>query len=239
MAIVTMGLIVLVLFVGLAYMFEDEIVKGVKVKIDDQLDTKVSVKDVNFSMLERFPYASIKFEDVWIEDKDVKGDTLLYSEELFLSFNMMDIISKNYVIKKAEVNTGMIKMRRNEEGSSNYIFWHASKDTTSTVRFDIEELTVKQVDYQYLMGDERFVLNGFIDDLALSGGIGENGLSLENSTILDLASLSYEGDTYIENQKTELEGGISLTESFNQLTFNDFSVSFGEIELPLNGRIFL
>jgi len=238
MALATMALLVLVLFVALAYLFEDEIVKGVKLKIDEQLETRVTVGEVNFSMLERFPYASIKFEDVWIEDKLVEKDTLLYAQEVFLSFNMMDIVSKNYVIKKAEINTGQIAMRRDNNGASNYIFWHESQDSSSSVSFDIEELTVNKVDYSYDLGDEKFNLDGFLDKLELSGGIDANGLALENTTRLDLHSLSYSGEKYIENQKTTLEGGISLAKDNKTLSFNNFSIAFGEIELPITGEIF-
>ncbi len=238
-AIGTLAVIMAIFFVGAAYVFEDEIVNGVQLKINQQLDTEISAKEVNFSMLERFPYASIKFNDVWIEDKDSPGDTLLFSKEVFLSFNMMDLVSKNYTIKKAEINEGVMHMVRNEEGSSNYIFWHASENKESTVSFDIEELKLQQMQYTYRLGKDKFELSGYVDELELSGGVDTSGLSLENRIIMNLHYLKYEGATYIENQYTKLEGGISLDKKYKNLGFNDFTLSFGEVELPIEGNIFL
>ncbi|MFT5024889.1 MAG: hypothetical protein ACI9L7_000823, partial [Candidatus Azotimanducaceae bacterium] len=113
-----------------------------------------------------------------------------------------------------------------------------TNDSAATVNFDIEELKLRAMDYTYLLGNDKFELKGFVEDLNLSGGVDDNGLSLSNRVVLDLRSLKYENKTYIENQHTKLEGDINLNNKYSELSFSDFKLSFGEIELPIDGKIF-
>ena len=60
-----------------SYFYGDKIKSYVITEINKQLDTEISVKEVDFSVFYRFPYASIKFAGV--SAKSVRKDsTYLY-----------------------------------------------------------------------------------------------------------------------------------------------------------------
>lgn len=233
-----LGVLILGGLVGLAYVFEDEIVQGVQIKINQQLETKVDVKSMEFSMLERFPYASVKFNNVWIEDKVKTGDTLVSAEEVYLSFNMLDIISKEYTIRKAEVKDGTLNMKRYADGEENYIFWKSSEGGNSAVTFAIDELRFDNIKYLLELESSQFQLAGHIADLNVSGVIDSSGLQLENDAKFALQRLTYQDDTYIENQFTTLRGEIVLNSDYSELKFNDYKLVLGELDFPLKGKIF-
>ena len=90
-------LIFLVLAVGTGFLiiyFNQDYIKQVFVaEINKSLQTEISVKDIEFSVFEKFPNASLRFSDVIAKDavKDAVKDTLLIAKSIFLEFNIMDL----------------------------------------------------------------------------------------------------------------------------------------------------
>jgi hypothetical protein len=69
-------IILLLGLVGIAYVYEDEIVSQIKASINEQIESNVSVENVSFSLIDRFPNASFKFYKPWIEHPPERGKHL-------------------------------------------------------------------------------------------------------------------------------------------------------------------
>ena len=69
--------------------------------MNEYLDAKVSVDDVELSLLSHFPNASLQFDRAFIQDlNDPSGkDTLLYADNLILKFDFWEVFSGNYEVK--------------------------------------------------------------------------------------------------------------------------------------------
>ena len=88
----------------LAYVFEDKVKKLVVDELNKQLNSEITVKEIDLSLIRKFPYASLTFTDVIATDAtkaSVKGD-LLKAEKVYLQFSIWDIFNQNYRIKKIE-----------------------------------------------------------------------------------------------------------------------------------------
>jgi len=100
----TLGFIFLILIaISISFFYEKEVTQY----IIEELNESIDVKDTKFSLLRKFPNASLEFKDVTafspssFDNKilNYKTDTLFSSKRLFLEFNIFDLIKKTYKIK--------------------------------------------------------------------------------------------------------------------------------------------
>ena len=75
--------------------YSDNIERSVAKTIQSNLKSKVNLSDVEFTLWEHFPYASVQFKNILaLEGEGFDNDTLLYAKEIFVDLNIIDIISK-------------------------------------------------------------------------------------------------------------------------------------------------
>ena len=111
-------LVCIILFISSLFVFSkfygDKISSIVIEELNKKLNVKVSVQNVDFSVFKRFPDASIRLSGVVAHSSstfnkkefDKDADTLLVAKQLYLQFNILDILRKNYKISKIYVVDG-------------------------------------------------------------------------------------------------------------------------------------
>ena len=102
-------------------------------EVNKRLNAPVHVSDINFSLLARFPSASLVMDSVWAEENIVKigkADTLLFFEKVYLNLNILDILNGQYKINEIETRDGFLRLRIDSKGYDNYHIWKTSDDST-------------------------------------------------------------------------------------------------------------
>jgi hypothetical protein len=130
---------------ALSIVFKDRITSFLLNELNKRLQTEIKVKSVDFSIMKKFPYASLEFKSVYAKgstnclsnDIHVSNDTLFKFQSLFLEFSIYDLFSKKYVISKIHAINGTIDIARDEEGNFNYLIW---KNVPAS---DTNKLTIK------------------------------------------------------------------------------------------------
>jgi|GEM_PF-4057844 len=162
-----LGAMALATLVGIAYVYEDDIIAGIRSSIDEHIDTKVSVENISFSLIDHFPQASVRFENPWIEDRLSPGDTLLAAENIYLEFDLLKVLTEDYVVEKANVENGMLRLYTDKAGESNYIFWKENENSETKVRFEIDALDLSDIDLDYLEASADLHLAADVSQMAL------------------------------------------------------------------------
>src|SRR3972149_2804831 len=90
----------------LSRLYEPEIKKYFIANLNRELTAPIKVKDIRFSLIRNFPYASLEFLDIFIPAASSQKDTLLYAEKLFLQFHLPDVFRKRFLIRKISVEEG-------------------------------------------------------------------------------------------------------------------------------------
>ena len=113
--------------------YEEDVKSYMLSKINERLNTRINVKEINFSVLKKFPYASLEFETVSADEvtKNEKKGTLFSAQSVYLQFNIIDIINKNYIIKKIHVENGLLNIKIDKKGNNNYQVWKAIPDSSA------------------------------------------------------------------------------------------------------------
>ena len=76
--------------VGIAHIYQDEIEQLAVQNINEQLQTPIQVDDIEYSLIKKFPYASVELKNLMALDA-FQEDTLLKVEKLFLKLNALDL----------------------------------------------------------------------------------------------------------------------------------------------------
>lgn len=125
---IIISLIIGILFVA-SKLLEQKIVDKAITILNNQINVPVYVDDISFSLLKKFPNATLQLNDVaLLSAKDfnrsyfdsINADTLLFIEELYLSISLPELLNNNLNITKAYIQNGYFNILVDEKGKENY-----------------------------------------------------------------------------------------------------------------------
>ncbi len=233
--------IFLLLAVGitLGFLYEDEVKQQIVHEVNHGLNTEISVDEISFTVLKKFPNAALHFHNLMALDAietTAPKDTLLYAQDLFLEFNLLDIFTRNYTIRKVEVSHAVLRLKVDDSGKDNFHFWKAASDTsTAKVAFKLAEVGFRHVDFSYRNVQNGFHLNTQIDRLNLSGNFQEAVFDLDASSRLLVQTLQIGDTEYLRNQYTELAVITRIDTRNKRYEVEDGAVDFDGMEFRLSG----
>ncbi|HSH50338.1 MAG TPA: hypothetical protein VK982_01300, partial [Bacteroidales bacterium] len=102
-----LGMVILLITSGLiTYFYKDEVSLYLVEELNDYISAKIDVEKIKFSVLKKFPKASVKLENVLVYSpqgyfskiQTYNTDTLFFAQSVFVQFNLTDLFDKNYHI---------------------------------------------------------------------------------------------------------------------------------------------
>jgi len=218
----------------LAKKFEPEVKDAIVYELNQYLNVPVDVEDINLSLLQKFPYASLRFSNVVIpEAVSNDPDTLIFIEDLYLQIGLLDFLRKNYAVSEAEINRGFFRMKTFKDGSDNFRFWKSSTDS-STQTFSLTNVEVEDFNYRLETGEE-LALDIHINQGEANGNFGEDVFNLESDVDLIAKSIFYEKDTLYRETYIDGEVELNINTKSRIYTFDSDKLSVGEENLELKG----
>ena len=80
--------------------FSENIENSVVSQIQQNMKSPLILDDVDFTIYENFPYASVKIKNLLaLESKEFDNDTLLFAESAYVKISLFDLLNKMYDIK--------------------------------------------------------------------------------------------------------------------------------------------
>ncbi|MES2628576.1 MAG: AsmA-like C-terminal region-containing protein [Bacteroidota bacterium] len=221
--------------------YNNEVKQFVFQRVNERLNTPVSVGDMELTLFADFPQASLRFSNVVISDKLSKNqrDTLLYADELFLSFNFWDIWNKEYKITRVRVNGGMFHLAYDKKGRSNLDIWKS--DSTSTARtdfrIDLNSVDITNLFFRFTQPANGQSMRCFVRHADLSGNFSSQSYSLETVLNARMYAYSINGVNYLDNKDISLETTLNIDNDRQELAFSEVKLGINAINLALNGTV--
>lgn len=221
-------ILVLSLFgLGFTFLFAEKIEGIVLNKVNSKLKTGISVADIEFSVFANFPYASVTFSDIFIQDSN--SDTLLFSKNSIIKLNVISLISGDYSVKNMEVQKGEINVKYDEKGIPNFNILKDTKKTDSDLNLDRILFTDCKLRYTDKLND--YLIKSNIENVLLSysNNEGDHIITLEgdlfmNNLIISEDDYINEKDVFASSEITISENSIDLKSSIlniNNITFDN------------------
>ncbi len=222
-----------VIGIGIAHVYQDEIEQLAIQNINKQLRTPIQVDDIEFSLIKKFPYASLELKKIMALDA-FRKDTLIQAEKLFLKLNALDLYNENYALQQLELHNGFSRISFNKKGVPNYQIWHSKSDSSQGKSLDLNHVSFNNIHIQYSDAKNNLYISALASQTELNGTI-ENGIfSAQINGDFETDFIKVRQDKYLE-EKT-LSAWVSLDASKQNIIFNG-SAQTNDLELKFNGTV--
>jgi hypothetical protein len=248
--IASMLLVIAAYFLAIKY--EGPVRNYIVQEVNKRLESDLHVSSINFSLLKKFPSASLVMENVWADENVIKigePDTLFFFGEVYLNFNVMDILNGVYRINEIETQDGFIRLTVDEKGRDNFHIWKENKDTTGFL-LELNRVHIENTEFRYtnLLRQQDYQL--YADNLYFTGRFSEDSytMGVEGTGLVD--DVFIKGTSYMRDREVAIESDLDIISSEDKYVFRkgvlliddalDFSVTGnfeGEgIDLKVSGE---
>ena len=162
---ITLLLIVFAIALGGTLLYEKEITKVALENFNKNLKKPIQTSEVNFSILKKFPFASIELNNLIILDVTQK-DTLLTAEKFYLKLNIIDLFKKVYNFKLIEIKNGSLNIILDENGKENYLIFEGKSEKNN---FDLQNIIIENTSIVYQNKLEKIRFKTYSKNTKLKG----------------------------------------------------------------------
>jgi len=222
--------------------FEEKIKSILLHKINEQLNTEITVEQINIDLFHDFPYSSLSFHQVEMKEAipdSIKGN-LFEAENVYLQFSIFDIITGNYDIKRIECENGYVKAIVYANGEDNYHFWKEKTDsvvTDDSFNFDINKLIIKNMGVFYDNFKEKQSVSARIEEVFLKGDFTSEEYQMTIEGKVFLSKIAIQNQEFLSNQNIDISLELGVNNTSDTYSIEDGEISFHKMDIFLNGNM--
>lgn len=197
------------------------------------------VKEIDVEFVSSFPMVSVVFNDVVINDvlDSLKKDRFVEVKELGVRFNVWDILSGEYNVKKILIENGNLNFRINSKGESNYVFWKTSEKESekSNFNFALNSVEFNNVGISFRNDISRMFLKAKAEEVLAKGNFSEEIQNLDLGVNLVVEAFVFDKFklTYPQSMQCDLEVNNNTLQQV--LSVKKADIYLGEMQFDLVG----
>ncbi|WP_299899843.1 AsmA-like C-terminal region-containing protein [uncultured Aquimarina sp.] len=219
---------------------QSEIIQGEIEKLNKEHKGLVSIGESELSLFSNFPYVSIKVYDVKIfETKEDNAPVIMDVKDIYVGFNLWDIVKGNYDIQSLVVEEGVFNIVIHENNTTNIqnSLASTSESESSSTNIHLKKIRFKNLDVHTL--DEA--TNSDVEKFIYAGN---GGFSQKDSMISGHVDTHFElnvikdGDTtFIHNKHFEVHTDLVFNERTGILDIAPSGIVMENGDFELEGSI--
>lgn len=219
---------------------QSQIIKGEIAKLNKEHKGLVRVGNSQLSMFKNFPHISIKVYNVQVfETKADNAATIMDVKDIYIGFNLWDMVKGNYDIQSLVVEEGVFNIVIHENNTTNIQNSLASTSETeaSSTNIHLKKIKLKNLDIHTLDEATNTDVEKFIYT-------GKGGFKLKDSVIAGHIDTDFElnvikdGDTtFIHNKHFEVHTDVVFNENTGILDIQPSGILMENGDFELQGSI--
>ncbi|MCD4832471.1 MAG: AsmA-like C-terminal region-containing protein [Bacteroidales bacterium] len=236
--------ILLTLAISASYFYEDQVSQYLIEELNEYLLAEVEVEDVSFSLLKKFPKASLEFENVLAHSKkgffsNIQGfntDTLFFAKSIYVQINLFDLLSKNYNVSSIHFDQGNINLFVDHLGDPNYMFWDKEKKSgNKEFSFELKEVKITRSELLFCNDITKFLLKSKINKIDFEGNFSNQNYLMKIKSDMFLNKLNIENIDYILNKNVKANLDLDIINDLIRLKNGDLNLD--NLKFGVNGNI--
>lgn len=209
-------------------------------ELNKHLQAPVTISSADFTFFDNFPHASIHLRNVVVRSAHPESfdtDTLLRANSVFLVFNPLKFIQRDYTISACHAEQGYLTLRTTREGVNNFdiITPSATTDTSqTTLRLQVNRFRLSQMACTYVSEESQLSVDVFISSLAASLKLdgAHQQLSLRSEGLVNL----FKQKEFIYAQREPFAIETAVLRDGERYEVQSGIVSIDQSRLAINGR---
>lgn len=226
-------IVIVSLFIAIVFIFSKKFEKFAVRAINEELNAKAEVKNINFTFWNTFPYAAIQFQNVVIhpgnECKNTNAPDVLKAKKIFLYFSWLKLLSAKMEIDKIKIQDAELNLWISNKNEKNFLILKNS-ESKNKEGINIKRLILKNCKFIYddsQMKVEMLLLNGVAENKN-----DNSSWNIKSNSIIE--RINYSNLVNLKNKKCNIAGKITQ-EDFQRIKFNDIIFNINDINFFLNG----
>jgi len=221
------------------YFFQDHICKLVLDEVNNQLIEPINVADVDLVFWGSFPTISVDLKDVYIHDKFSTGnisDTMLFAKNIRMQFNPIDLWNEKYDIKNIEISSGVLKLKSNEAGDSNYDIVKSSKsEDKSPLNLKLKHILIDNLRLSYYNGSTFQHYKTTIQQSHLSGNFSDENYTLNAECSMFINHLKSSQVVLLANKKANFKIDIKVNNKLGTIKLPKAQINIEGLPFLIDG----
>ena len=239
---IVLGIIIAIFVViGIIFstLYEDKVKAYIVEQINNSINTKIDVANIEFSVFKKFPYASLEFQEVTAEEvtTNEKKGILFSAQSVYLQFNIIDILNDNYTIKKVHVEDGMVNVKIDKFGNDNYHFWKKAETPENKLSIELEKLTFKRFNFYFLNDYKGLDMDIEAVSLALSGNFSSDKFTLKTEANLQVNQINDKGQAVLKNKNITINTSLAVNQNTKIYQIKKGEIGIEQLHFTLSGNI--
>lgn len=217
---------------ALVLIFEKDVIRFASDKLNSNLNSEIKFESVDLTILKTFPYASLEFKNVSCNEylpSKKKVDPLFKASYLYLQFNIWDLFSGKYSVKRITLRNADLNLYRDKQGRDNWHIWKEQKNPKPekekfSFRLSAVKLDRVRVNYTDFQSDGFVAMD--VKDLYFSGNFTDEQYKLSSEADMVLNRLQW--------GKASVPGPLQLQLNATLQVDNakkTYKISYGDLRL--------
>ncbi|MCS6935370.1 MAG: AsmA-like C-terminal region-containing protein [Chitinophagales bacterium] len=174
-----------VVLLATAGLFLQSRIQSLVVKeINKYVTVPVKVKEINFSLIKHFPYASVTFVQVEVDDRLREKQKLLTVQRVSLMFHVWSLWGEQLKFKKIEVRDGALNLFTNAQGANNYDIFKKSDAKNGSFSASLQTASLHNIHLTSDIIPQKLQLSCLVNELKLTGDFSVNRIDVKTSVNL-------------------------------------------------------
>ena len=195
----------LVAAIAIPYLYKDEITLFATEKLGKQIKADISISNIDLSLLGSIPNISIQLHDVCAKStdtfkkKEFKGhstDTALYAKRVLLSFNVLDFLFKNYVVREVTIRDANVNVFLDSQSQHNWDFSIASDSNSTDIFVDLSLIRLRNTTVHYHDTKSNISANELFHKINFSGKFRGDDFKVDVFADFENNTFSFEKKKY-------------------------------------------
>lgn len=242
LAVVAGGFVALLV---LARVYDAEVKAKLVGTLNGYLTAPVTVTDMELTLIDRFPQASIHMKGVVARDALTKTDTLLYAEDLYLEFSLLGMLRGVYRVDEVHGERVIAHPGVDSTGRENWIVWK-SDSTAGGTDFSLDRVSLEHLRVRYRDARSGLEIAASSDASSLGGSFRAEGSEVKLRGDLHLHHWMNSGGTVLADRSAHLDlrmafggpdGGFRITKGEVLSGDVPLSVTLAFVPAPGGDRI--
>lgn len=218
-----------------AYALENTIKQRIVSEINEQVTVPIQVKGgIDFSVLRHFPYASVTFKNVQVEDRLRKNKKLVDAEEFSLLCNILSIFGDKIEFSRLVVSNGQLNLYKNEAGKNNFEIFKPS-DNSSNQAIQINKAQVKNIAFSFTDKTQNTTIATTLNNVVLRGNFGEKLFELDAFGSLFVRQMTIGGEPYLNEKNVVVDASMQVNKLTHKYSFNRGKLTIENAEFTITG----
>lgn len=221
----------------LASILEDKIGAKIISEVNKQINSELSVKSFDLSVLRTFPNFGANLKGVLL--KDNRGGVLLEAGEVSFRLGLFSLLSNNISVKSVVISNGALTVEIDRKGRANYDIFKASdsEEEKSTPGINLTQARLNDIELIYSDEKAQQYVMFAVDKAIFSGQFSSEKFSLKSEANLKSHFIELDGGRFLNGKDIVYDADIFVDLKEEKYKFQDVELRIGTNVFKVRGAL--